>query len=159
MAIHRSSSCGPKEAKLVSCISFSLQKTVTLAVTLTQRLNAGLCVLAGYATWTNKTLSLRRCEYSEFSICSWNKMLAKYAIPWKKLSDTWEMWNVVLPWSWALWAETLHTYLAREKPWSPRGYSGGEACPLHFGRVDLSDHLKCRWLECVISWWGGLRSR
>ena len=52
-----------------------------------------------------------------------------------------------------------HTYLARETPWSSRRFSVGEAFPLHFGRVDPADHLKCRWLECVIYWWGGLRSR
>ena len=52
-----------------------------------------------------------------------------------------------------------HTYLAREIPWSTRGFSQGEACPLHSGRADPCDRLKCRWLECVIFWWGGLRSR
>ena len=61
------------------------------------------------------------------------------------------------------WARTLtahnHTYLARETPWSSRRFSVGEAFPLHFGRVDPADNLKCRLLECVISWWGGLRSR
>ena len=33
------------------------------------------------------------------------------------LADTVEMWNVILPRSLALARQTLHTYLAREKPW------------------------------------------
>ena len=56
-------------------------------------------------------------------------------------------------------AESQHTYLAQEIPWSIRRFSQGEAFPLHSGWADPCDHPKCGWLGCAIFVRGGLRSR
>ena len=61
--------------------------------------------------------------------------------------------------SWSQCYCTKHTYLAQGVPWSRWRSPLTETLPLHFGLVDAGDHLKCRWLGCVIFVSGGLRSR
>ena len=40
-----------------------------------------------------------------------------------------------------------------------KGVLPGRGLSIALRWADPCDHLKCRWLGCVISWWGGLRSR